>query len=520
MRPTVLREADACVAAIVAVVALNPVALQALTVRAGNEPAGFALSVSRKAAVVIGQINLIANLKNATEDITTVGSVVRPTLSRVARLRQAIAFVGLLEVITLEPLAVSAGNKPAAGVVTRDLAVVIRQDNAIGYHSDSTKNRGGIAGVRPPAAIVEEGGPQQRAALLIEALEPAGESRGHDPAVVHIAVVVRVTLYASLIRSTPEDIASARRKVIPAVLREADACIAAVVAVVALNPVALQALAVRAGNDPTGGAVSGPSEPAVVVGQIDLIANLHAATKNIAVRRRVMGITVGRISLDAAALVGIDVVALEPLPVAARHVPAGVLEPPVIICQVDGAVSCGVTPANNVALVGGVRPPTGVGGRNQRIEAQRSRGSVKPVTLKPALGSVERVPGNKPAGLCGGRAVLVPVVSSVNLVPTRGEGFLRGSGCLRRLGHIRDAAILRHARSGVLIGILLGSVNGFDGVLRIAARWRAGFVLVAGELFPLYDLPLPIICTVYGRIDVRGCGRMELIDANGRTILT
>ena len=237
------------------------------------------------------------------------------------------------------------------------------------------------------------------------------------------------------------------------------------------EPVALQAVVEGGGDRPARG------EQPVVVREPLLPALLGGAAQHVAVREGVVVPAVLRVAGLRRVRRGVHPVALEPAAVGAGDDPARVLEPAVVVREVDEAAR-GVDPlpAHDVALGAGVGPPARVRGVDERRRPQDAVGA-HPVALQAvALVGV----GDEPAGVSGAVGVHV-VGAALPGVPSGGLGHRR----LRAGGQL-GLRVGLGLHVGLGLGLALGGLRLVLGLrLRLALRPRLGLGLRLGLALPL-----------------------------------
>ena len=122
-------------------------------------------------------------------------------------------------------------------------------------------------------------------------------------------------------------------------------------------------------------------EQTIVVGEVVGPANGRGPTKDIASRQRVVRPSVDGVAGHAGSSVRVDPVALEPIAITVRHVPAGRLKTAVVVGEVDVARGdIRILAAYNVAGGSGVGTPARGGGIDEAIPDVGAL--LEPVTLK------------------------------------------------------------------------------------------------------------------------------------------
>ena len=316
----------------------EPIALQTLTKGRGHKPTGFP-----EPAVVIGVAHAsVGTRRTAAQNITGRGGVVcvagrRVPLDGGMRIR--------VNPVTLQPLAISGRDDPAASLAAGEHPIVVGEVDPPVGGIRTTDHVALGAGIRPnPFGNVNKLARGDLVSLEPIALQPLAEVRRYQPARLgKKAVVVSRALGAVGGRRLPaQDVAVLRRVVRPAIGREAllgRMCLG-------VNPIALKALAIGGRDDPA--AVLAAGELAVVVGQINVspIVRVHTP-EDATVLKGVAEVAIKRVEEPVAEKVAV----LNPIP----------LEPAAVV-RVDDIAGIDLSRAglvNRPVPVGVPRPADG-----------------------------------------------------------------------------------------------------------------------------------------------------------------
>ena len=215
---------------------------------------------------------------------------------------------------------------------------------------------------------------------------------------------------------------------------------------VRVDVVALQAVAVGRADQP---AVA--LQPPVAVGQVDAaVGGPVLAAGDVALGPGEVWPALGGVPGDAGVGVRVDVVALQALTIVAAHVPARRQQPTVVVGKVDVARGrVPVTPAHDVALGAGIRPPARLTRTDESAGDQPSV-RAQPIALHADLGALGVGVADEPSG--ARRAVDIVAIGAILLHPAAlgrcGQGS-RVSGCGFVIGRLGLGSCRIRSRSRV-----------------------------------------------------------------------